>query len=77
MEIDKHKFDGAVVARLWLTLNDERRAWKAFDWETTDRLQRKGLIGNPASRSKSLMLTDEGLMSSEALFGKLFMRPPP
>ena len=32
MEIDHDKIDDAVLGLLWLTLHDERRAWKGFDW---------------------------------------------
>lgn len=76
MEIDEDKIDDAVLALLWLTLHDERRAWKGFDWATTDRLHQKGLIGDPTNKSKSLVLTDEGLRRSEELFHKLFTRQP-
>jgi hypothetical protein len=76
MDIDEDKIDEAVLALLWLTLHDERLAWKGFDWETTNRLHQKGLIGDPVNRSKSLVLTDEGLRRSEELFRKLFTRQP-
>ena len=36
MEIDRDKIDDAVLALLWLTLHDERRAWKGFDWEALE-----------------------------------------
>ncbi|SEI19791.1 hypothetical protein SAMN05216228_10496 [Rhizobium tibeticum] len=65
-----------ALALLWLTLHNERCAWKGFDWATTDRLHKKGMIGDPVNKSKSLILTDEGLECSEALFRKLFTRPP-
>jgi hypothetical protein len=74
MEIDEGKIDDVVLALLWLTLHDGHYAWKGFDWETTDRLYRQGLIGNPVNKSKSLVLTDEGLRRSEALFRTLFVR---
>ena len=32
MEIDLDKIDDTVLGLLWLTLHDERRAWKGFDW---------------------------------------------
>ncbi|AEG58235.1 transposase (plasmid) [Sinorhizobium meliloti AK83] len=52
MEIDEDKIDDAVLALLWLTLHNGRCAWKGFDWATTDRLHKKGLIGDPVkSRS--------------------------
>jgi hypothetical protein len=75
MDIDEDKIDDAVLA-LWLTLHDERYAWKGFDWATTDRLHKKGLIADPVNKSKSLILTDEGLRRSEALFRALFTRHP-
>jgi hypothetical protein len=76
MDIDEDKIDDAVLALLWLTLHDGYRAWKGFDWATTDRLFKKGLIGDPVNKSKSLILTDEGLERSKALFVELFTRPP-
>ncbi|MEO1191847.1 MAG: DUF6429 family protein [Pseudomonadota bacterium] len=74
MEIDTDKLDDTVLALLYLTLHDERRAWKSFDWSVTDRLYQKGLIQNPANKAKSLYLTDAGLARSEALFAELFTR---
>lgn len=74
MEVDWDKIDDAVLALLWLTLHDERRAWKGFDWDALDRLHEKGLIGNPANKAKSVVLTDEGLNRAEALFRALFAR---
>jgi hypothetical protein len=75
MEIDREKIDAAALALLWLTLHDERRAWKGFDWDTLDRLYQKGFIANPVGKAKSVVLTDEGLARAEELFGALFTRP--
>lgn len=72
MEIATDKIDDAVLALLWLTLHDERRAWKGFDWDALDRLYQKGLIYDPANKAKSVVLTDEGLLRAEALFQELF-----
>ena len=74
MEIDKDKIDDAALALMWLTLHDGDRAWKGFDWDTLDRLHAKGMIGKPANKAKSVILTDEGLRRSEELFGRLFTR---
>lgn len=74
MSVDEERIDEAVLALLWLTLHDERRAWKGFDWVVLGRLHAKGLIANPVGRAKSVMLTDEGLRQSEALFLSLFTR---
>jgi hypothetical protein len=75
MGLDEERIDEAVLALLWLTLHDERRAWKGFDWEVLGRLHAKGLIADPVGRAKSVVLTDEGLRQSEALFQALFTRP--
>jgi Domain of unknown function (DUF6429) len=76
MEIEHDRIDEAVLALLWLTLHDDRRAWKGFDWNALDRLFRKGLICDPANKAKSVVLTDEGLQRSEELFQALFTRRP-
>ena len=65
MEIDRDKIDEAVLALLWLTLHDERRAWKGFDWDALERLHARGLIADPVNKAKSVILTDEGLRQSE------------
>jgi hypothetical protein len=75
MGIDTDKIDDAVLALLSLTLHDERRAWKGFDWDTLDRLHAKGMIADPANKAKSVILSDEGLRRSEELFDALFTRP--
>ena len=75
MSVDEERIDEAVLALLWLTLHDERRAWKGFDWDVLGRLHAKGLIADPVGRAKSVVLTDEGLRQSEALFRALFTRP--
>lgn len=73
-DIDEDKIDDAVLALLWLTLHDERRAWKGLDWDALNRLHQKGLIHDPVGKVKSVVLTDEGLRLSEALFADLFGR---
>jgi len=74
MEIDEEKIDEVVLALLYLTLHDERRAWKGMDFEVMDRLHEKGYIDNPVNKTKSVWLTDEGLVKSEKLFNKLFAK---
>lgn len=75
MEIERDKIDDAVLALLWLTLHDERHAWKGFDWDTLERLHARGLIADPVTKAKSVVLSDEGLRRSEELFRALFTRP--
>jgi hypothetical protein len=75
MEIDTDKIDHAVLALLFLTLHDGFRAWKGHDWDALDRLHRKGMIGDPVGKAKSVVFTEEGLAESERLFEKLFGLP--
>ena len=75
MDLDRDKIDEAVLALMWLTVHDERRAWKGFDWDALERLHARGLIADPVNKAKSVILTDEGLRQSEELFRALFTRP--
>jgi hypothetical protein len=74
MEIDTEKIDEAVLALLCLTLHDGMRAWKGFDGDNLNRLYAKGLISDPATRAKSVVLTSEGLRASERLFNEFFAK---
>ncbi|MDR7122166.1 hypothetical protein J2W69_003124 [Rheinheimera soli] len=38
MDIDEDKIDEAALALLYLTLHEQRRAWKQLDWDVTNRL---------------------------------------
>ncbi|WP_313901878.1 DUF6429 family protein [Methylobacterium sp. J-030] len=66
---------GRGASRSVTMLHDGRRAWKGFDRAVLGRLHAKGLIADPVGRAKSVVLTDEGLRQSEALFRTLFTRP--
>ena len=72
--IDEDKVDDAVLALLCLTLRRTGSAWKTYDWDTMDRLHAKGFIDNPASKRKSVYLTEEGIARSEQLIRTLFTR---
>ena len=75
VEIDEDKIDEAALALFYLTLHDKfGRAWKQIDWSITDRLYEKGYIHDPVGKSKSVVLTEEGLAKSEELFKKLFAK---
>jgi hypothetical protein len=79
-QIEEASIDEAVLGLMFLSLHDDRslpglsRAWKSFDWNSLDRLQSKGLILDPKSKAKSVVLTDEGRKRSEAAFHRLFVR---
>ena len=72
MNIDEDKIDEVVLALLQLTLHDECRAWKQFDFEVMNRLHEKGYILDPANKNKSVVLTEKGLEFSQDLFNKHF-----
>ncbi len=72
MALDEGKIDEAVLALLYLTLRDGFRAWKGFDWDTLDRLHKKGMIDNPVGKTKSVVFTHEGLAQSKLLFERMF-----
>jgi hypothetical protein len=75
MDYDKNKVDEMVLALLHLTSFRDHgfvRAWKSHDWDTLDRLCEKGLISDPKSKSKSVVLSEEGARKAEELFQTFF-----
>jgi len=75
VDVDADKIDEAVLALPYLTLPDGFGSGKATIGTRWGRLHRKGMIGDPIGKVKSVVLTDEGLAESERLFGKLFGGP--
>jgi hypothetical protein len=73
MNIDTDKVDDVVLALLRLGLHDHGRVWKSFDWEVMGRLHQKGFITDPAGKTKSVVLTEEGEAKSKQLFDEYFM----
>ena len=74
MDIDAEKSQQAVIALLHLNTIDEKsgkRAWKALPWGVMDQLHDKGYISDPATKAKSVRLSDEGARLSKELFEKL------
>lgn len=76
MALDTDKIDDTTLALMILTLHDGDRVWKGFDWSTLERLHRKGLIANPVNKTKSIVLTDEGLRRAKTLFEAMFRKQP-
>jgi hypothetical protein len=75
MDYDSTKLDEVVLALLYLNAFDDygaRRAWKSLDWDSLDRLHARGLISDPKSKAKSVVLTEEGARLSEELFRRHF-----
>ena len=72
MKYNTDKVDEMALALLYLTLHEGNRAWKAMDWDVSDRLHEKGLIEDPVGKSKSVVLTEEGLQRCKKLFAEHF-----
>jgi hypothetical protein len=75
MEIDQENLEQTVLALLYLTSFKDRigmRTWKGHDWEVMNSLHEKGYISNPATKAKSVTLSEEGARFSKELFEKLF-----
>ncbi len=76
MEYDTDKVDEAVLALLYLTMFEDKpgwRAWKSHDWDALDRLHEKGYISDPKSKSRSVVMTEEGAKRATELFEKHFV----
>ncbi len=74
MEYDEDKIDEMTLALLWLGLHEDCRVWKGFDWDAMDRLYAKGVISDSRSKTKSVVLTQEGERFSRKLFERHFTR---
>ena len=75
MTYDEEKVDEIVLALLYLTSFTQSgitRAWKGQDWDVLNRLHEKGLISDPKSKAKSVMLSEEAAKESARLFQKYF-----
>jgi len=72
------EIDEAVLALLWLNAFADQgatRAWKTFDWDAMDRLYERGLISDPKSKAKSVVLTEEGQLAAEEAFRRRLSGP--
>ena len=77
MEVNEDKVDDMVLALLSLTTFEDKprvRAWKGQSWEVLNRLHRKGYISDPATKAKSVILTEDGAKRSQDLFEKYFTK---
>jgi hypothetical protein len=76
MDLNDEKLEQTVLALLYLNSFDDKsggkRAWKGMPWDVMDRLHQKGYISDPAKKSKSVWLTEEGARLSRASCEKLF-----
>lgn len=77
MDIDEDKVDDMVLALLYLTTFEDKpglRAWKGHSWDALDRLHGKEYISDPATKAKSVWLTEVGAKRSQELFVKYFTK---
>jgi hypothetical protein len=74
MDFDGEKVEQVVLALFQMNLSDDsgRRAWKSLPWSVMDSLHQKGYISDPATKNKSVWLSEEGAKLSKELFEKLF-----
>ena len=75
MDVDGEKLDQVVLALLHLNSfkeGDGRCAWKSLPWSVMDSLHEKGFIPDPATKAKSVWLSEDGAKLSKELFEKLF-----
>ena len=78
-DIDYDKVDDMTLALMYLVTWERipdhgSRAWKGFDWDTMDRLHKKGWIEDPKSKAKSVSMTEDGFRRSEELFTEFFAK---
>lgn len=75
MDYDEEKVAEVVLALLHLNAfqdGDMVRAWKGFDWDAMDRLHEQGMITDPKSKTKSVLLTQAGMERARELFERHF-----
>lgn len=72
MKYNKEKVDEVSLALLFLSLDDNNRAWKGMDWDVSNRLYEKGWIENPRNKNKTFVLTDLGREMCIKLFEYYF-----
>jgi hypothetical protein len=77
VEINEAKVDDMVLALLYLTTFEDKpllRAWKGHDWDVLGRLHRRDYISDPATKAKSVVLSEAGAKRSKQLFEKYFTK---
>ena len=79
MKYNKDKIDEYTLSLLYLVTWERKegygaRVWKGFDWETMNRLHDKGLISDPKSKAKSVVIGEDGYKKAAELFKKHFMK---
>jgi len=68
MSYDRERAADLVLALMQLTLHEGTRAWKSYDWDVMNDLFERGLISDPRSKAKSVVLSEEGIARSREMF---------
>ena len=71
MNLEK-RIDEAVLALLLRGIHTGSRAWKGFDWDSMNRLHKKGFISDPQGKARSVVFSEAGLKEAQRLLQKLF-----
>lgn len=64
-----------ALALLWLNMHRDKystRAWKGMPWDLLDNLFERGLISDPQSKAKSVVVFPDGEALAKNLFEKHF-----
>ena len=70
MSYNRERASEMVMALMQLTLHEEVRTWKSYDWEVMNDLFEQGYISDPRSKAKSVVLTEAGINRSREMFAK-------
>lgn len=70
MAFNQERAGDLVLALMQLTLHEECRTWKSYDWDVMNNLFERGFITDPRSKAKSVILTEEGLARSKEMYTK-------
>jgi len=76
-QVDWDRVEELTLALMYLTTFPHaglHRSWKGHAWEVLDRLHAKGLISDPATKAKSVDLSEDAAKQSHELFRKHFGR---
>lgn len=72
-DLDLDRAGEFVLALMALELHDDGRAWKGYPWEVLAHLNAKGLISDPRTKAKSVVLTHEGETIARAARNRLLL----
>jgi hypothetical protein len=75
-KLDDQRIVECSLAIIGLTLHEDDRVWKGFDWDVLDEMYRKGWISDPVNKNKSVYLTKEGLKNVQKFQKKYFAQSP-